>query len=1193
MGVHGLWKILEPAHRPVKLETLARKRLAVDASIWIYQFLKAVRDADGNALHNSHIVGFFRRICKLLFHGIRPVFVFDGGAPALKRQTIAGRKQRREGKREDAAQTARKLLALQIKKRAEEQAQISKGPITGDEGDWETLPEKMVYVDEIEQTDEQRKAMEEQRRKTRFKKTDQYQLPEMEYDFSQFGASNDVRMLSADELQEYARQFEGMEDTNLADYSDIDFSSPFFAALPDADRYRIINQARLRSRLRMGYSMEQLDAMFPNRMAFSKFQIERVVRRNELSQRLMNLQGRDADLMIGRVAGERDKEYVMVRNEKDTGWAMTFVGNKGELEGAQSKPIDVEKLGEEDLKVEDSDEDVEFEDVPVEGLNRLPKGPRRLPPELARLRGGEAIRMRQALYDSRMEQTGSKRKSSAKDTGAANDALFLGSDIDDVLFEIEDEELEADEDLRNAIAMSLRDRGFQVENDDEDLQRAIASSLGNTDGGDGKGKGKAVETTESSFQDDQGEEGTNDIAYQQVVAESLKPQPRNRSTATDTDNNSGTPSSSMSARKLPGKLDLSNSRSFLFGKNKKPLSLNPKLKSAVASKAEEEEEPVRLPPWFSGGGIRDILAEVEKAKQTTKEQFAELEAPQPREGSPISLSSDDDSDVEFLDVAPSASQRKAKPEPINTDELAERLRAIPPDSHKAESAPQSEPVQPALPVAGDSDEEIEWSDSEDEQTVPAPQTAATAAVADTEGKSLLLESKGKFPPTTASQLDDVGMGPPPNIRLPSPPPDEIEEPDDFEISFDREPTPPQELALEDADENELILQMEREQAEHARFAAEITHGGNRAQNALDYEQELKSLRTQQKKDRRDADEVTQVMIQECQQLLTLFGLPYITAPMEAEAQCAELVKLGLVDGIVTDDSDVFLFGGTRVYRYMFNDKQVVQCYLTSDLEKEFSLDQNRLIAAALLLGSDYTEGIPNVGPVTAIELLAEFADEGLAGFKEWWTKVQQGADTPEESSSRFRRKFKRANTAKIFLPPSFPNARVVNAYLHPEVDSDPSTFEWGVPDLEGLRTFLINTLGWSKERTDQILVPVIKDMNQKTVEGGQVNITHFFGGPTGTGAFAPRVRPAGKSSRIEKAMELLKRKGDGEDIAEEEPPKKKPMSMRERFAQDFAEGDDAAGETKEKAQEVEKPKKGRKAAPKRKPAKRGKKTKAK
>ena len=46
----------------------------------------------------------------------------------------------------------------------------------------------------------------------------------------------------------------------------------------------------------------------------------------------------------------------------------------------------------------------------------------------------------------------------------------------------------------------------------------------------------------------------------------------------------------------------------------------------------------------------------------------------------------------------------------------------------------------------------------------------------------------------------------------------------------------------------------------------------------------------------------------------MFGLPYIIAPMEAEAQCAWLDQAKLVDGVVTDDNDVFLFGGQHVYR---------------------------------------------------------------------------------------------------------------------------------------------------------------------------------------------------------------------------------------------------------------------------------------
>jgi DNA excision repair protein ERCC-5 len=254
--------------------------------------------------------------------------------------------------------------------------------------------------------------------------------------------------------------------------------------------------------------------------------------------------------------------------------------------------------------------------------------------------------------------------------------------------------------------------------------------------------------------------------------------------------------------------------------------------------------------------------------------------------------------------------------------------------------------------------------------------------------------------------------------------------------------------------------------------------------------------------------------------------------MEAEAQCAELVRLGLVDGIVTDDSDIFLFGGTRVYKNMFNSNKFVECYLATDLEKELSLSRDQLISIAHLLGSDYTEGLPGVGPVTALEIVSEFPTEaGLQEFKDWWSSVQLSSLNPSTEKSTFRKKFRRSQGTKLFLPPTFPSPAVTEAYLKPDVDSTPEPFQWGVPDLDRLRVFLMATIGWTQERTDEVLVPVIRDINRRETKGTQSNITRFFEGAVGAGANTSGKRDPG-SRRMREAVGKLKAKKSGSGMVD-------------------------------------------------------------
>ncbi|KAI9848933.1 MAG: DNA repair protein rad2 [Thelocarpon superellum] len=1107
MGVTGLWTVVQPCARPIRLETLNKKRLAVDASIWIYQFLKAVRDKEGNALRNSHVVGFFRRICKLLFFGIKPVFVFDGGAPALKRQTIAGRKRRREGRREDAVRTAGKLLALQMQRRAEEEAERRKQerhrppPAPGAaDAEEEAVPEHPVYVEEMYMTAEERQ------RSRRFKKKDAYHLPDLDDSMHNLGAPDDPRIMSQEELQEYARQFNSGEDINLYDFSKIDFNSPFFMSLPASDRYNILNAARLRSRLRMGYSKDQLDSMFPDRMAFSRFQIERVAERNDLTQRLMNLNGMNGeDPMygakgVGRVAGEKGREYVLVKNDGvEGGWALGVVTNKEE--GQRSKPIDVDRLHQmqevEEEEDDDANEDDAFEDVPIEGLNRLPKR-RHVDGHEQR----EIGRKRRAVYESRVPEYG--RETGDPDSLFVGDGGDTGKDVhvDDLFVERdrseddEEEEEEEEEALHRAIAMSLQDGNEKAEvKEGEDRVRIVdlkqSTPVPPTPFRGGSGISIAHVANKRSLAAAQkpSPRPDEDVDVQNAMAASRDIHAKNMSIF-QPELSSSQPKT-VKAKAFGGPLPfekLDFSKSLLGAKKAKPgagsdVARDTEDAADTVDEAggflkdtEEQPPPAKpLPPWFSGDVQKDAAAQQEFEERqrqvdldTTRERERDLLRRTPHVINVDDVASDDES-VDMVDV-PMESRVE---EPVPPVETGPRVEVVP----EVQTGPEVE-VGPEVEIDS---AEVEWEASDEEATQknghmrqPVSEESDHEEV---EWEEVVQEDgqERQSASTTAPPL-------PIDDSFDQAPVEEVEEAEDD---------------YSDPEDDELMRQLAVEAEEHARFASELNHKST-SQNHEDYERDLRALRNQQKKDRRDADEVSQIMVTECQQLLKLFGIPYITAPMEAEAQCAELVKLGLVDGIVTDDSDIFLFGGTRVYKNMFNQAKFVECYLLSDLEKEFDLDRRKMIHIAHLLGSDYTEGIPSIGPVTAVEIVSEFPSAtGLTEFKEWWARAQR--NEPETTASKFRTKFRR-NASRIFLPPGFPSPAVTQAYLEPEVDSSADAFKWGVPDLDSLRSFLMATIGWTQERTDEVLVPVIRDMNRREREGTQANITGFFAGGVGLGA---------------------------------------------------------------------------------------------
>lgn len=1020
MGVHSFWEIVGPTSRPVRLESLDDKKMAIDASIWIYQFLKAIRDDEGNAVKTSHVTGFFRRICKLLYFGIKPVFVFDGGVPVLKRNTIQARNEIRQGKRDNAKTTARKLLALQMHQ--QENKKKSNSPSK----DKPSRDESSVQV---------------------FKPNDDWDLPDIEG----FLYSKDDQRINANYDEEKKKKL-SMNATvdDIIDDMDLDSINPAsqeFNELPKAVQYQILSKLRLKSRLRMGYTIEQLQNVFPDSLEFSKFQIDMVKRRNFYTQKIISSTGMhdggaskidDVDLR-NRIAGQRDKEYQLIKTEN--GWTLGLDDQAGNdvskpiLLDKDESPKDIRepKSGDDD----EEDEDFEWEDVDLKPQNK-PKDNFDYSLKAGRLPEIESTK--QAVGSKAFLDTRPRFESPSKNSNFKSPLKHV--------INVEDESVKHEP----ILAMDRKDNDI-LDEEASDSDDEYLDQLEEIEMMEGMQKSKLEQyERQKRLEEEERQKHLEMQKEQQEIEKNLfqsntLPQPKNIEQSLKTasiESKESTTAGTQDLNFILKKLPTMNKSSFLFGSSEKNTSVtspdNNETQLKLVKQKEKKEVP-ETPSWFSSGPqdmtnihnqskfVNDKNIDTKQDGEdkgyqllsgflNTEELIKENDSNKKTQNDVEYLSDLDDNAVEIIDIKESESK------------FDNAITAKEPEK-KEHNQPIRGEVDTIHEMVGASDNNIEENESISKKRNPT-------------NKPMVFNYEF-LPDEEEGMVDDIRQ-----------------EVDDFETFKNQE----------------LLNGYNPPESNHDKVVG----------NAFMEDQ----LFDQQTRDKRDADEVTPEMVSDVQELLSRFGIPFVTAPMEAEAQCAELLQLKLVDGVITDDSDVFLFGGTKIYKNLFQDKKYVEFYDYDAIEQKLGLSRENMIELALLLGSDYTTGIKSMGPVSSMEVLAEF--KNLNNFKKWYEEGQFNKERLEKEDKFHKDLRKKLVRNEVVLDHDFPSEMVIDAYKNPEVDHDKTPFQWSVPDLDMLRQFLQSRVGWSWEKTDEVLIPLIRDINKRKQQGHskQMTLNDFF-----------------------------------------------------------------------------------------------------
>lgn len=127
-----------------------------------------------------------------------------------------------------------------------------------------------------------------------------------------------------------------------------------------------------------------------------------------------------------------------------------------------------------------------------------------------------------------------------------------------------------------------------------------------------------------------------------------------------------------------------------------------------------------------------------------------------------------------------------------------------------------------------------------------------------------------------------------------------------------------------------------------------------------------------------AASVTAEMAKSVMAELDRHKVQYVVAPYEADPQMVYLEKIGVVDGILSEDSDLLIFGCNRLITKLNDYGECIEINRANfgkiKRPNLLALTDLQWRSVAILSGCDYTKGIPGVGLKTAFNYILRLGD---------------------------------------------------------------------------------------------------------------------------------------------------------------------------------------------------------------------------